>query len=58
MKPITFLILCQHCLTTLNYRCEFGRESDMYDEPCTLQDYQVCPLKGMEDKDIREGKRK
>jgi hypothetical protein len=63
MKPITSLIKCTHCRGRGNYVDNFLYQcslepSEFGDEPCTTQDYLICPLKGLDDKDVRLGKRK
>jgi hypothetical protein len=63
MKSITRLILCEHCRAKFPdndmwYYCTLQNQKRPDVEPCTLHDYAICPLKGNDDKDIREGKRK
>jgi hypothetical protein len=58
MKPIAHLMICKHCHELgLSYACEFQLKEYPGSEPCTTQDYLICPLKGMDDKDVRTGKR-
>ena len=54
MKPITKLILCSHCEDLgepwkSRWACSFQSYINE-DEPCSIQDYMICPLKGRDDK--------
>jgi hypothetical protein len=62
MKPITSLIMCKHCKAKFPdndmwYYCELQNQRQATDEPCTIQDWVMCPLFGKDDKDIRTGVR-